>query len=246
MRAEDKSARVLRIVNDLAGTTVQQLTPDKLALVGTAAQPAWKEQLLGMEVLYHRQTRTRALEGVEEQLHGRLHLGIRIEDDAILRIMDEADRQHLFELPAPRAAEDPTAQARLQHVQLRFAHRALQAEQQAVVKVPRVVEPVLIEDERVGECAQLEQPMPIGGVARQARDLQAQHYPHASQADFSHQPLEALAIRGARCGLPQIAVDHHDAIERPAQGDGALAQGILALRAFGVLKYLPQRRLSHV
>ena len=176
-----------------------------------------------MEILDHGQARTGPFEGLEEQTHHGLHLGIRIENNAILRIVQETDRHHLLELAAPRTAQDAPAQTRLEHVQLRFAHRALESQQQAIVEVRRVVEPVLIEDEGIGERAQLEQPMPVGGVSRQARDLKAEHDPDATQTYFGHQLLEALAIGGARPRLPQIAVDDHDAIEWPPQLDRALA-----------------------
>src|SRR5690606_20123303 len=58
--------------------------------------------------------------------------------------------------------------------------------------------------------------------------------------------LEALPVRGARSGLAEVTVDDDDAIERPAERDGALAKCILALSAFGVLQDLSQRRLAHV
>ena len=53
-------------------------------------------------------------------------------------------------------------------MQFRLAHRALEAEQQTVVEVRRVINTILIEDERVGEGADLEQAMPVAGVAGEA------------------------------------------------------------------------------
>ncbi len=41
-------------------------------------------------------------------------------------------------------------------------------------------------------------------------------------------------------------LDDDDAFVRPAERHGALAQGVLALGAFGVLHDLPERRLPHV
>ena len=150
-----------------------------------------------MELLDHCQTGPGPLEGLEEQTHRRLHLGVRIEDDTILRVMHKADGHHLLEFAAAGAAQDAAPQARLEHMQFRFAHRALQAQQQAIVEVRRIVQAIFIEDERVGERAQLKQPMPIGGVARQARDFQTQDDAGATQTDFGHQTLEAFAVGGA-------------------------------------------------
>ncbi len=84
-------------------------------------------------------------------------------------------------------------------MQLGLAHRALQAEQQPVVEVAGVVEAVLIQDEGVGEGADLQQAVPVRGVARQAQDLEAEHHAHLAQSDGGDQALEALAVAvGAR------------------------------------------------
>ena len=149
-------------------------------------------------------------------------MGVRVEDDTILRVVHKADGHHLLEFPAAGAAQDATSQSCLKHMQLRFAHRALQAQQQAIIEVRRIIQPILIEDEGVGERAKFKQPMPIGGVARQARYFQAEHDPDAAQTDFSHQSLKAFPISRAGGGVPQVAVDDDDAILRPAQRDCAL------------------------
>ena len=194
-----------------------------------------------MELLDHRQTGPGPLKGLEEQTHRRLHLGVRIEDDTILRVMHKADGHHLLEFPASGAAQDAAPQSCLKHMQFRFAHGALQAQQQAIVEVRGIVQPILIEDERVGQRAQLKQPMPIGGVARQTRHFQTEHDADATQTDFGHQTLEAFSVGRTGAGLSEVAVDHDDPIERPAQRDGALPQRILAVSALGVLEDLAQR-----
>src|SRR5580658_7094532 len=91
------------------------------------------------------------------------------------------------------------------------------AQQQAIVEVRGIIQPSLIEDECVGKRAQFEKPMPIRGVARQARHFQAEHDSDAPQTDFSDQALEAFSISRTGARLSQVTVDHDDAIERPAQ-----------------------------
>jgi hypothetical protein len=51
-------------------------------------------------------------------------------------------------------------------VQLGLAHRALQTEQQPIVEVGRVIETVLVADQRPGERGDLQQAVPVGVVAR--------------------------------------------------------------------------------
>jgi hypothetical protein len=88
--------------------------------------------------------------------------------------------------------------------------------------------------------------MPVGVVAGQAGDLEAQHDPGAAHADFGHQVLEPLPVgsRGPRMAL--VAVDDHDLFGRPAQGDRPLAQRVLTGGGLGVVDHLPQGRLAHI
>ena len=131
-------------------------------------------------------------------------------------------------------------------MQLGLAHRALEPEQQAVVEAGRIVDAVLVEDEGRGQRAQLDQPMPIGRVARQAGDLEAHDDAGLAERDFADEFLEAVARGGAGSGLAEVAVDDVDALGRPACGDRAITQRILALRALAVLGDLAQRRLADI
>src|SRR6266403_926859 len=87
----------------------------------------------------------------------------------------------------------------------------------------------------------LQQPMPVGRVARQSRYLQPQHDSGSSQADLGNQPLKALPVGGGSSRLSEIAVKDDDAILGPAQCDGLLAQSVLAFSAFAILEHLAQR-----
>ena len=158
--------------------------------------------------------------------------------------MDQAHRQRAAQLAAPRLVEDAAAQTGSQHVQLSLTHRALETQQQAVVEVGRVVDPVLVEDQRVGQGADLQQPVPVGRIAGQPRHLQTEHDASMAEPNLGDQLLEAFAI--ARRGARQSQVGVDDALLRPAQSQGALAQGILALGTLAVFEDLSHRRLSHI
>lgn len=173
-------------------------------------------------------------------------LSVGIERDVARGVVDEPDRQRRFERAAASLVDDAPAQTRAQHVQLGVRHRALQPEQEPIVEVARVVDAVFVEDERVGQRADLEEPVPVGGVAREARDLEAEHNARAPHADFADELLEAFAIGGRRAGLAEVGVDDVDALDRPAERDGALPQCVLTPRALRVLEDLPHRRLAHV
>src|SRR5579864_1039304 len=131
-------------------------------------------------------------------------------------------------------------------MKFRFRHGALQSEQKSVIKVARIVESILIEDECLGESADFQETMPVSGVACQSRDLQTHYDPGFFQTHFRYQLLKSFAIRCRRRGLTQVAVDHNDLLDRPAQGYGALPKIILPYRALGVLKHLAQSGLPYI
>lgn len=212
----------------------------------TGGNPRRKEQTLLPEVPDGGAHRSGARESLEEQTDTLLDLFVGVQHHPPIRVVDQAHRQRAAQLAAPRLVEDAAAQTGSQHVQLRLTHRALETQQQAVVEVGRVVDTVLVEDERVGQGADLQQPVPVGRIASQPRHLQTEHDASVAEPDLGDQLLEALAIprRGAR--QSQVGVDDDDALLRPAQSQGALAQGILALGTLAVFEDLSHRRLSHI
>ena len=88
--------------------------------------------------------------------------------------------------------------------------------------------------------------MPVGVIPGETGDFETEHDAGAGIGHLPHQPLEAVPILDARSRPAQVAIDDMNALDRPAQGDGAVAQGVLALGALGVFHDLAQRRLSHV
>ena len=131
-------------------------------------------------------------------------------------------------------------------MQLGLAHRALEAEQEAVVELGRIVDAVFIEDEGCGQGAQLDEAMPIGRVAGEPRDFQAHDDAGLAECHFADEFLEAVARRRARSGLAEIAIDDMNLLGWPAGSDCAVTQRILALRALAVFGDLTQRRLANV
>ena len=131
-------------------------------------------------------------------------------------------------------------------MQLGLAHRALEAEQKAIVELGRIVDAVFIEDEGCGQGAQLDEAMPIGRVAGEPRDFQAHDDAGLAERHLADEFLEAVARRRARSGLAEIAIDDMNVLDRPACGDRAITQRILALRTLAVFGDLTQRRLADI
>src|SRR6266702_4483517 len=66
-------------------------------------------------------------------------------------------------------------------MELSLRHLPLHAQEQAVVKVPRVVEPVFVADQGAGHGTDLQELMPVGVVAGQPGAFQAEHDPGPAQ-----------------------------------------------------------------
>src|ERR1700756_5536045 len=88
--------------------------------------------------------------------------------------------------------------------------------------------------------------MPVGGIARQARHLEAHHNPGAAQTHLGDKTLEPQAINRRRAGQAEVRVDYDHLINAPSKSDRALSQVVLALSALGILKQLSQRGLPDI
>jgi hypothetical protein len=127
-------------------------------------------------------------------------------------------------------------------VQLGLAHRAFEPEQQAIIVVRRIVEPVQVGDQRAKEGTQFQQLVPIPVGPRQAGHLDPQDQAHVIEADLGHQALEAGPAIGRGGGAAEIVVDDQDALRCPSQGLGALNQSVLQARRLLMGQHLLGRR----
>ena len=217
-----------------------QLTPVRPAL-----RTVRKQQLLVVEMPDRGASRAGPGEGVEHQVKTVLHLLVGVEHHVAERVVDQPHRQRHLQLPAFGLGQHSATQPDAHHMQLRFRHGPFKPEQEPVVEVNGIVDTVLVKDERLAQGADLQQPMPIGGVAREPGHLEPEHDPGPSHADLGDQMLESLAV-GVGAGEAEIAIDHDNALGRPAQGHGPLAQRVLAPRALAMVEHLALSGLTHV
>jgi hypothetical protein len=131
-------------------------------------------------------------------------------------------------------------------MKLRFTHRALEAEQETIIEMRRIIHSVLVKDQCVGEGADFQQAVPVGVVSRQTGDFESHHNPGMAHAYLSDQTSKTLppSSRGARLTL--IAIDHDDSVVRPAECRCTRPKRILTLGTFDILNHLSHRRLSDV
>lgn len=102
-----------------------------------------------------------AFEGLEDQTDGILHLKVWIEADGSIIPIDQTDWRAHLELATPCLVELTATHSRFEDVQFRLAHRAFEAEQEAIVEAGRIVDAVFVKDECCGQRAQLDEAVPI-------------------------------------------------------------------------------------
>lgn len=220
--------------------------PQEVAFVGTCPQPAWELQALLPEKADGLDGASGPLEHLEDQPNGALHLGVGIEADCTVSSIDQSDRWPHLQLAAPGLVELTTTHARFENMQFGLAHGAFEAEQEAIIEAGRIIDTVFVENERRSQRAQFDETMPVRGVARQSRDLQAHDDAGFAKRHLAHELLKAVACGAAGTRLAEIAIDHMNALDRPARYNCALAQRILALRALAMFGDLPQRGLANI
>jgi hypothetical protein len=184
---------------------------------------------------------TDARERLEEVVDGFPDLRVGVEYDVAGLVIDQARGQRTPILAAPHLVEDAAAQSGFEDVQLGLTHRAFETEQEPIVEARRIVDTILIEDQGIGERADLQQAMPVRVVPGQTRHLQAHHDARVPHAHVRNQTLKALAPGRRRARLALILIDDGDLIVAPAECDGAATQGVLPFGALDVLDDLTHR-----
>jgi len=98
----------------------------------------------------------------------------------------------------------------------------------------------------MGDRTDLQEPMPVGAVTREARNFQPHDDSRLAQSDLGNEPLKAFPFAGGLAALTLIVVDDNDAILRPAERYGPATQSVLALGALRVFQNLAQRGLTDI
>ena len=111
--------------------------------------------------------------------------------NAVVPINQTDGRPHL-KLATSSFVDHSASHSRLEEMKFRFGHSPFQAEQEPVIKVRRVIDSILVENERAGQRTQLDQPVPVGGVPSQARDLQSHHQACLAEGNLTDQLLKPV------------------------------------------------------
>ena len=244
--AIDVDARVLGVVQDVQDTGMAQRSPNQLTVAGTTPESGGALEMMVGEVLDDRQGGSRLLEQVEDQPDRLLDLFVGVEDDPALGIVDQPRGQPEPELALGGLLELATQEAGTKQVEFGLAHRPQESQEEAVGVLSGVIDPILVDDQGVGEGTDLDETIPIAARPRQARGFQAQDGPGPAQADLGDEVLKAVATGRGRPRVPLVLIDDLDPLRGPSQLAGTAGQVILPGAAGGVFAHLNRGGLADV
>ncbi len=244
--AVGERAGVAGVVQDPQHGMVGQRLPVDLALARALEVPPGEGQPGGPEGLHDGGGRPGRLEGGEQVFQGAADGGVGVEDDVPGGVVGQADGQRHDQLAAAGLGQHPAPQPGPDEMELSLAELAFHPEQEPVVEAARVVEAVFVADQGAGHPAELEELVPVGGVAGQPGAFQAQDDPGPARGHLGDQVLEPFPVGGGGAGVALVDVDHGDLVCRPAQRDRLAAQVVLADRGFGVVDDLLEGGLADI
>src|ERR1700716_1864487 len=239
------SAGVRWVRQDAEHPRMGQAAPEQFAVPGASVRPTRKAQAELLEALTHGIGRALSFEQFKYHSNSTLHFLVGIKRNLVI-VENKADRQSEMQLTFAGLVELAAVEARADDVQLCLSESTLHAEHEAVVEVGWIVTSILVDDERAGDGAQLEQAMPVLVRSRQARGFQGEDRSDLAHGHIADQRLEVFAIGRLRAGLTEVAIEDSDPLRAPTESLRFAHQIVLALGALLVEADLPHRRLTNV
>ena len=178
---------------------------------------------------------------LKDQGNARLHFQIGVFLSPALRITFEARRERQRQIAPSCLVEEPGSHTGTNRVQLPFGQRPFQPEKESAVGRGGIIQAIDIRNQAALVAAEVQQGVPIRAVAREPRHIIGQNNADLTEGDLAYQRVEALTVMGTRGALSHIGVHDLNGLWGPAQGLGALSQGILEPEAFLMAQGLMRR-----
>src|SRR5262249_10243371 len=126
-------------------------------------------------------------------------------------------------------------------IQLVLVETPLQTQQEPVIGLSRIVDRLVIDQERIDHAAHFDQLLPLAAITRKARNLSSRHRTHVAEADLSDHSLKATTLYSSRRRTAEVVIDHFDL--RPSHHPQAFLHRVLEVTAFLVPQDLVHRGL---
>src|SRR5262245_15194205 len=105
----------------------------------------------------------------------------------------------------------------MQPMEFGFAHRAAKPQEQPIIILARVIDPILVNDESIGEGTDLNEAIPITTRTGQAGGFQTDHRACPSKPHFGNEMLKAGPPDGRSARLALVLVDDDNQMFWPPQ-----------------------------
>ena len=224
-----------RVVEDVTDGLPGRGAPLELAAIRTGVWADPEANVVGDQVAEDFADRAEALELVEHHADDRADLFVGVEIEPPDGRPDVSDRRTHEDFTAGDLVEEPLPHPAAEEVQLGLGHDPREPEQEPVVVIGRVVEPILVGEQHAKHRTQFNELMPVLARAGQPAHLQAEDQPDVVEADLGEQSLKAQSSFGRGPALALIVVDDENAVRRPTELDGPIDEPVLAVGGFLVL-----------
>ncbi len=170
-------ARMHRVPEPLVASAASRPPPGQSALARTLVDPLAKLDPVGHEVGMRLRQRSEFPEFGEHQRHDRADLFVRVQRDASSGRTEIANGYASEQFTATGFVLLPLMPPRPRDVPFRLAHRPLQAQEQAIVEIGRVVDPVGIGQQDLEDAAEFQELVPVGPIGSSRDRTRCRHAP---------------------------------------------------------------------
>src|SRR5262249_6910837 len=151
---------------------------------------------------------------------------------------NKADRRVIEEFATPGLVPLSGEHATFENMKLGLAHRSLEPEQEPVVVVAGIVEPILVGQERLKDRTQLQELVPVLARPCKTAHLDSQNEAHVIEAYLGEEPLETEPAFDRLATPTLVLIDDEHPVCRPAQGHRATPQVVLERGRLTMFEYL--------
>jgi hypothetical protein len=180
-------------MQDVQDTAIAQRSPNDLTVSVATPEPRRALEVMISEMFDDGQGRWRLVEQIEDQADCLLDLFVGIENDPALKIVDQPCRRPEPKLAIGCLLQFAAQKAATNQVKFGLAHGSQESKEKPVGVLSGVINPVLVDNQCVGQGTDLDETIPITARSCQARGFQAQDGAGPAQANLSDEVLKSVA-----------------------------------------------------
>jgi transposase len=197
---------ILEHRNDVAVTDRRPVKGDHLLAVGRSREV----DSIGCHGHQDLTSTSQFAEPGEDKTNRLLQTYVGIKSEANVAIPDISDRSGNAQLAASRLCSGGIEHASANHPKFKLADAALHAQQQAVVRATRIVDPIQVDYPCFNKATKLEQVVPVASIAGEPRGVEAKYRADLASTEPRHEPLETWPRHCSAGGSTKVIIDDLD------------------------------------